>query len=104
MPPRAAASVAACPVRTVRCDTLLTALARIVDQDTYMASHPALFDPTRRITDGGIRSRTRVAAAPAAIEVKGATVRVRWLDTDHAQPDRVLAATMPVRRIASLFG
>jgi GNAT superfamily N-acetyltransferase len=34
--------------------TLLAAGARIVDQDMYMASRPALFDPTRRITDGGI--------------------------------------------------
>jgi GNAT superfamily N-acetyltransferase len=34
--------------------TLLAAGARIIDQDTYMASRPALFDPTRRITDGGI--------------------------------------------------
>ena len=34
--------------------TLLAARAWIIDQDTYMASSPALFDPTRRISDGGI--------------------------------------------------
>jgi GNAT superfamily N-acetyltransferase len=34
--------------------TLLEARAQIVDQDTYMASHPSLFDPARRISDGGI--------------------------------------------------
>jgi len=33
---------------------LLGARARIIDQDTYMASDPSLFDPTRRISDGGI--------------------------------------------------
>jgi GNAT superfamily N-acetyltransferase len=27
---------------------------RIIDQDTFMASNPALFDATRRISDGGI--------------------------------------------------
>jgi GNAT superfamily N-acetyltransferase len=34
--------------------TLLSARARIIDQDTYMASGPSLFNPTLRITDGGI--------------------------------------------------
>jgi GNAT superfamily N-acetyltransferase len=34
--------------------TLLHARARILDQDTFMASDPTLFDPTRRISDGGI--------------------------------------------------
>jgi GNAT superfamily N-acetyltransferase len=34
--------------------TVLAAGARIVDQDTFMASDPSLFDPTRRISDGGI--------------------------------------------------
>ncbi len=34
--------------------TLLAARAQIIDQDTYMASDPSLFDPARRISDGGI--------------------------------------------------
>ena len=34
--------------------TLLAARARIIDQDTYMASHPALFDPPDASRDGGI--------------------------------------------------
>lgn len=34
---------------------LLAAGARIIDQDTFMASDASLFDPNRRITDGGIR-------------------------------------------------
>ena len=34
--------------------TLLAGGARIVDHDTYMASDPSLFDPVRRISDGGI--------------------------------------------------
>ena len=33
---------------------LLEAGLRIVDQDTFMASNPTLFDATRRISDGGI--------------------------------------------------
>ena len=33
---------------------LLAAGSRIVDRDTFMASHDSLFDPTRRVTDGGI--------------------------------------------------
>ena len=33
---------------------LLDARARIVDQDTFMTSDPAVFDPIRRISDGGI--------------------------------------------------
>jgi hypothetical protein len=33
---------------------LLESGARIIDQDSFMASHSTLFDPTRRITDGGI--------------------------------------------------
>ena len=32
----------------------LHARARIIDRDTFMASHPTRFDPTRRISDGGI--------------------------------------------------
>jgi hypothetical protein len=34
--------------------TLLAAKAQIFDQDTFMASDPSLFDPVRRISDGGI--------------------------------------------------
>ena len=33
---------------------LLAAGCRIIDQDTFMASDPSLFDPTRRISDGRI--------------------------------------------------
>jgi len=33
---------------------LLEAGAHIVDRDTFLASHPGLFDSTRRISDGGI--------------------------------------------------
>ena len=33
---------------------LLEAVARITDRDTFLASHAGLFDPTRRISDGGI--------------------------------------------------
>jgi GNAT superfamily N-acetyltransferase len=33
---------------------LLDARARIVDQDTFMTSDPAVFDPIRRISDGGM--------------------------------------------------
>jgi hypothetical protein len=33
---------------------LLAAGARIIDQDTFMASDASLFDPIRRISDGGI--------------------------------------------------
>ncbi len=33
---------------------LLAGGARIIDQDTYMASDPSPFDPLRRISDGGI--------------------------------------------------
>jgi GNAT superfamily N-acetyltransferase len=33
---------------------LLEAGARITDRDTFLASHAGLFDPTRRISDGGI--------------------------------------------------
>jgi GNAT superfamily N-acetyltransferase len=33
---------------------LLDAGAQIVDRDTFMASDPSLFDPARRISDGGI--------------------------------------------------
>jgi GNAT superfamily N-acetyltransferase len=34
--------------------TLLVSGARIIDQDTYMATDPSLLDPVRRISDGGI--------------------------------------------------
>jgi GNAT superfamily N-acetyltransferase len=33
---------------------LLEAGSRIVDRDTFMTSDPSLYDPTRRVTDGGI--------------------------------------------------
>jgi GNAT superfamily N-acetyltransferase len=33
---------------------LLEAGAQIIDRDTFMASDPTLFDPTRRISDGGL--------------------------------------------------
>ena len=33
---------------------LIAAGARIVDRDTFMTSDPSLFDPIRRVTDGGI--------------------------------------------------
>ena len=34
--------------------SLLAAGCRIIDRDTFMASDPALFDATRRVSDGGI--------------------------------------------------